>query len=54
MLEGNDTRYYFQAGSICTAGFWRMKDKIGHPLERIHDGGRVPQCKHINLTPVWV
>jgi len=45
MLEGNDSRYYFQAGSICTAGFWRMRDKIGHPLERIHEGGRVPQYK---------
>ncbi|KAG9125854.1 hypothetical protein FRC07_005916, partial [Ceratobasidium sp. 392] len=45
MLEGKDTRYYFQAGSICTAGFWRMRDKIGHPLERIHEGGRVPQYR---------
>ncbi|KAG8710679.1 hypothetical protein FRC08_016845 [Ceratobasidium sp. 394] len=45
MLEGRDTRYYFQAGSICTAGFWRMRDKIGHPLERIHEGGRVPQYR---------
>ncbi|QRV75033.1 hypothetical protein RhiJN_03048 [Ceratobasidium sp. AG-Ba] len=45
MLEGKDSRYYFQAGSICTAGFWRMKDKIGHPLERIHEGGRVPQYR---------
>ncbi|CAE6435113.1 unnamed protein product [Rhizoctonia solani] len=45
MLEGKDSRYYFQAGSICTPGFWRMRDKIGHPLERIHEGGRVPQYR---------
>ncbi|KAG8748257.1 hypothetical protein FRC10_007647 [Ceratobasidium sp. 414] len=45
MLEGKDTRYYFQAGSICTAGFWRMCDKIGRPLEHIHEGGRVPQYR---------
>ncbi|KAG8733461.1 hypothetical protein FRC11_006101 [Ceratobasidium sp. 423] len=45
MLEGKDSRQYFQAGSICTPGFWRMRDKIGHPLERIHEGGRVPQYR---------
>ncbi|CAE6507270.1 unnamed protein product [Rhizoctonia solani] len=45
MLEGKDSRQYFQAGSICTPGFWRLRDKIGHPLERIHEGGRVPQYR---------
>ena len=44
MVEGKDGRYYFQAGAICTAGFWRLKDKIGLPLEEIHLRGNVPQC----------
>ncbi|KAF8165131.1 hypothetical protein B0H34DRAFT_687883 [Crassisporium funariophilum] len=45
MIEGNDGRYYFQAGSICLAGFWRMQDKIGLPLDDIHITGNVPQYK---------
>jgi hypothetical protein len=57
MLEGKDSRYYFQAGAICTPGFWRMRDKIGHPLERIHEGGRVPQCEwyqsDFTATHLW-
>ncbi|SGY27393.1 BQ5605_C129g13357 [Microbotryum silenes-dioicae] len=32
----------FQAGSICTAGFWRLKDKIGRSLDYIHSSGEVP------------
>jgi len=46
MLEGVDGKYYFQAGSICVPGFWRMKDKIGLPLEEIHTTGNVPQCEN--------
>ncbi|EJU05041.1 hypothetical protein DACRYDRAFT_93402 [Dacryopinax primogenitus] len=42
-LEGRDGKYYFQAGSICTGGFWRMEDKIGKALDDIHRGGNVPQ-----------
>ncbi|KAF9483978.1 hypothetical protein BDN70DRAFT_954212, partial [Pholiota conissans] len=43
MIEGNDGKYYFQAGSISLAGFWRMQDKIGMPLDEIHLSGHVPQ-----------
>ncbi|KAG6332262.1 hypothetical protein ID866_6826 [Astraeus odoratus] len=42
---GSDGKYYFQAGSICVAGFWRMKDKIGKTLDEIHLSGNVPQFK---------
>ncbi|KAL4075696.1 hypothetical protein J3A83DRAFT_4222322 [Scleroderma citrinum] len=45
MIEGTDGKYYFQAGSICVAGFWRMRDKIGKPLDEIHLSGNVPQFK---------
>ncbi|KAF8138130.1 hypothetical protein EV363DRAFT_1393595 [Boletus edulis] len=46
MIEGrSDGKYYFQAGSICTPGFWRMDDKIGMSLEEIHTSGNVPQFK---------
>ncbi|PPQ70136.1 hypothetical protein CVT24_003883 [Panaeolus cyanescens] len=44
MIQGEDGRYYFQAGSICLPGFWRMEDKIGLPLDEIHITGHVPQC----------
>lgn len=30
---------------ICTAGFWRLEDKIGLPLDEIHQRGRVPKFK---------
>ncbi|KAJ3990373.1 hypothetical protein F5890DRAFT_1481462 [Lentinula detonsa] len=43
MVEGTDGRYYFQGGAICVPGFWRMRDKIGLPLEDIHIQGHVPQ-----------
>lgn len=33
------------SGQICTAGFWRLEDKIGLPLDEIHARGRVPQYK---------
>ncbi|KAH7916724.1 hypothetical protein BJ138DRAFT_995089 [Hygrophoropsis aurantiaca] len=45
MIEGSDGKYYFQAGAICIPGFWRMRDKIGMPLDEIHVSGNVPQFK---------
>ncbi|KAH0587145.1 hypothetical protein H2248_005960 [Termitomyces sp. 'cryptogamus'] len=45
MLEGEDGRYYFQAGAICVAGFWRLQDKIGLSLDEIHNTGNVPHYK---------
>ncbi|KAK0490530.1 hypothetical protein IW261DRAFT_1432530 [Armillaria novae-zelandiae] len=45
MVEGSDGRYYFQAGAICVPGFWRMRDKIGLPLDEIHLSGNVPQYR---------
>lgn len=50
MVEGDDGRYYFQAGAICVAGFWRMQDKIGLPLDAIHTEGNVPQCELLSPT----
>ncbi|PWY97807.1 hypothetical protein BCV70DRAFT_166146 [Testicularia cyperi] len=41
--SGVETQYRFVAGSICTAGFWRMSDKIGLTLSDIHTSGNVPQ-----------
>ncbi|KZT52919.1 hypothetical protein CALCODRAFT_525264 [Calocera cornea HHB12733] len=43
MVEGEDGRYYFQAGSVCIAGSWRPDEKFGMPLEEIHVSGHVPQ-----------
>ncbi|KAL0579645.1 hypothetical protein V5O48_002341 [Marasmius crinis-equi] len=43
MVEGTDGRYYFQGGAIIIPGSWRIRDKIGMPLEEIHVTGRVPQ-----------
>ncbi|PFH52551.1 hypothetical protein AMATHDRAFT_74037 [Amanita thiersii Skay4041] len=43
MIEGKDGKYYFQAGAICVAGFWRMEDKIGRALDEIHISGNVPR-----------
>ena len=45
MIEGNDSQYYFQGGAVCVPGFWRMRDKIGRPLDEIHTSGNVPYCK---------
>lgn len=39
MMEGPDGIYYLRAGAICLAGFWRLEDKFGMPLERIHTSG---------------
>ncbi|EIW77884.1 hypothetical protein CONPUDRAFT_92213 [Coniophora puteana RWD-64-598 SS2] len=45
MIEGDDGQYYFQAGAILIPGFWRMRDKIGMPLDEIHVSGNVPQFR---------
>ncbi|KAH7931382.1 hypothetical protein BV22DRAFT_1027620 [Leucogyrophana mollusca] len=45
MIEGSDGKYYFQAGAICIPGFWRMRDKLGMPLDEIHVSGNVPKFK---------
>ncbi|GAA5872944.1 hypothetical protein JCM3774_004882 [Rhodotorula dairenensis] len=43
MVEDEETGHYvFRAGSICTAGFWRLKDKLGLTLDEIHFKGSVP------------
>ncbi|GAA5827321.1 hypothetical protein JCM11251_003764 [Rhodosporidiobolus azoricus] len=42
MVEDEQGHYRFQAGSICTAGFWRLQDKIGLTLDEIHFKGSVP------------
>ena len=39
MMEGPDGLYYLRAGAILLAGFWRLEDKFGMPLERIHTSG---------------
>ncbi|KZV68128.1 hypothetical protein PENSPDRAFT_27311 [Peniophora sp. CONT] len=43
MLEGKDGVYYLRSGSILTAGFWRVEDKLGMSLDDIHLSGNVPQ-----------
>ncbi|KAF9259103.1 hypothetical protein L218DRAFT_1004180 [Marasmius fiardii PR-910] len=43
MIEGTNGKYYFQGGAICVPGFWRLRDKIGLPLDEIHITGNVPQ-----------
>ncbi|KAL8283113.1 hypothetical protein RQP46_005891 [Phenoliferia psychrophenolica] len=45
MVEGTDGEYYLQAGSICTAGFWRLQDKLGRSMDDIHSHGVVPGWK---------
>jgi len=39
MMEGADGLYYLRAGAILLPGFWRLEDKFGMPLERIHTSG---------------
>ncbi|KAF7317757.1 hypothetical protein MKEN_00863500 [Mycena kentingensis (nom. inval.)] len=53
MVEGTNGGYYFQAGAILVAGFWRMIDKIGKRLDEIHLSGDVPQYAdklHVSLA----
>ena len=45
MFEKPDGEYYFLAGSILLAGFWRLEDKFGMPLSEIHTSGNVPGFK---------
>ena len=40
--EGEGGQHRFVAGSICTAGFWRLEDKLGLSLADIHLSGNVP------------
>jgi hypothetical protein len=35
----------FSISSCIFSGFWRMRDKIGLPLDEIHVSGNVPQCE---------
>lgn len=39
MMEGPDGLYYLHAGAIILPGFWRLEDKFGMPLDRIHTSG---------------
>ncbi|THH20946.1 hypothetical protein EW146_g507 [Bondarzewia mesenterica] len=43
MIEGSGETYYLRSGAICTAGFWRLEDKLGMSLDDIHFSGNVPQ-----------
>lgn len=43
MFEREDGQYYLLAGAILLAGFWRLEDKFGMPLSKIHTSGEVPQ-----------
>ncbi|CAK7219085.1 hypothetical protein SBRCBS47491_003724 [Sporothrix bragantina] len=45
MIEGEDGRYYLRGGAILLAGFWRLSDKLGMPLEEIHTSADVPQYR---------
>ncbi|KAK2025743.1 hypothetical protein LX32DRAFT_702752 [Colletotrichum zoysiae] len=45
MMERPDGKYYFLAGAILLAGFWRLRDKLGMSLEEIHTSGDVPHYK---------
>ena len=47
MFEKPDGEYYFLAGSILLAGFWRLEDKFGMPLSEIHTSGNVPGYQDI-------
>ncbi|KAI0314210.1 hypothetical protein OF83DRAFT_1165305 [Amylostereum chailletii] len=42
MIEGKDGQYYLQAGAIIIPGFWRLRDKIGMPLDELHMSSDVP------------
>ncbi|KAI9448577.1 hypothetical protein H4582DRAFT_99939 [Lactarius indigo] len=45
MIEGADGQYYLQAGAVLLAGWWRLEDKIGLPLDAIHTTGNIPHYK---------
>lgn len=41
--EEPDAQYVLVGGVTCTAGTWRLKDKIGMTLAEIHTSGHVPR-----------
>ncbi|EGW35011.1 HRQ family protein 1 [Spathaspora passalidarum NRRL Y-27907] len=43
VVENDDGAYSLEAGCICLAGFWRLKDKFRMKLDEIHQSGDVPQ-----------
>ncbi|KAI5480555.1 hypothetical protein MNV49_000251, partial [Pseudohyphozyma bogoriensis] len=45
MVEDESGEYRLQAASICTAGSWRLVDKMGTSLDQIHSRGGVPGWK---------
>lgn len=45
MMERTDGNYYLVGGAGLTAGFWRLKDKIGMQLKDIHLSSAVPHFK---------
>lgn len=45
MIERPDGQYYLLAGAILLPGFWRLSDKFGMPLSRVHTSGDVPQFR---------
>ncbi|EAU84944.1 hypothetical protein CC1G_00463 [Coprinopsis cinerea okayama7 len=45
MIEGQDGKYYLQAGAVCIPGTWRPKTKFGLPLDEIHTTGDVPRYR---------
>lgn len=36
--------FLVDVGMQCTAGTWRLEDKVGLPLDAIHTDGHVPHC----------
>lgn len=46
MVEGADGRYYLQGGALCITGSWRLRDKIGKPLDEFHIQSGVPHCTY--------
>ncbi|CEH17898.1 hypothetical protein CBOM_04278 [Ceraceosorus bombacis] len=46
------TAHRLIGGSICTAGFWTLKDKLGLPLREIHTRGGVPQYDEKLRDPI--
>ncbi|KPM34255.1 hypothetical protein AK830_g12312 [Neonectria ditissima] len=45
MIERPDGQYYLLAGAILLAGFWRLTDKYGMSLSRIHTSADVPHYR---------
>ncbi|UZJ55003.1 hypothetical protein CBS101457_004323 [Exobasidium rhododendri] len=41
--ERGFVQYRLISASICTAGFWRLKDKLNKTLQQIHLDGKVPE-----------